>query len=65
MFVMAIQRILKNPHGHWNQRLDQALTSLGVDAPELYRAISDKAMQCLQAMSVRLLPVDTVDMTWI
>ena len=36
----------------------QALTSLGVDAPELYRAISDKAMQCLQAMSVRLLPVD-------
>lgn len=28
--------------------LAQALTSLGVDAPELYRAISDKAMQCLQ-----------------
>ena len=30
----------------------QALTSLGVDAPELYRAISDKAMQCLQAIAV-------------
>eukprot|EP00434_Breviolum_minutum_P019893 symbB.v1.2.017552.t1/scaffold1371.1/size209032/24 len=28
--------------------LAQALTSLGVEVPELYRAISDKAIQCLQ-----------------
>ena len=39
----------------------QALTSLGVNAPELYRAISDKAMQCLQASGTG---VDWLDPTW-
>lgn len=36
--------------------LAQALTSLGVEVPELYRAISDVAIQCLQDQASDVIP---------